>query len=221
MFSLQGKNALIMCGSQGTGLQAAHALGKAGARVMLAGKNADELENAVQELQDLGIDARWVQVDNRQQPEWQRAVTQTLERMGDIHILVNHLACLRPNGSEQMEVALNASQYVVTHSMLASRQGAIINLVDVCVRCGSCETPNQLASNAVHQAAIKLTRAMAERWRRHGIRVNAIGVCASAGASLLANGVQGAVVLFASAAGQQITGQWLTVTCCEDAHNGD
>lgn len=215
MFNLQGKNALIMCGSHGTGLQAARALGKAGARVMLAGISADELENAVQHLQDLGIDARWVQVDNRQQPEWLRAVTQTLERMGDIHILVNHLPCLRPNGSEQMEVALNStaalSQYVVTQSMLASRQGAIINLVDVCVPCGSCETPQQLA--------VKLTRSLAEHWRSHGIRVNAIGVCASAQATLQTNGAEGAMVLFASDAGQQLTGQWLA--CGEYVDNGD
>ena len=59
LFDLTGKNALITGGSRGLGLQMAHALGEAGARVMLSSRKAGDLEEAVAELQAAGIDARW------------------------------------------------------------------------------------------------------------------------------------------------------------------
>ena len=44
LFDLKGKTALITGGSRGLGLQIAHALGEAGARVMLSARKAGELE---------------------------------------------------------------------------------------------------------------------------------------------------------------------------------
>ena len=63
LFDLTGKTALVTGGSRGLGLQMAHALGEAGARVMLSARKADELEHAVARLQDAGIDARWTAAD--------------------------------------------------------------------------------------------------------------------------------------------------------------
>lgn len=225
MFDLQGKNALIMGGGNGTGFQAACALGNAGARVMLAGQNADELESAVQDLQDLGIDARWVQVGGSHELEWQRPVVQTLERMGDVHILVNHvnLVCRQAGWGDLMEGALRRSfalsQYVATHSMAALRQGSIINLVDVCRPGDNCELLTRLACKAMQNSVKQLTQSMAARWWSHGIRVNTIGVNADIEVSLQTEGIQGALLLFASNAGQQMTGQWLA--CGEYVDNGD
>jgi gluconate 5-dehydrogenase len=44
LFDLSGKSALITGGSRGLGLQMAHALGEAGARIMLSARKAPELE---------------------------------------------------------------------------------------------------------------------------------------------------------------------------------
>ncbi|MDP3865002.1 MAG: SDR family NAD(P)-dependent oxidoreductase, partial [Rhodoferax sp.] len=46
LFDLTGKTAVITGGSYGLGLQMAHALGEAGARIMLCAPNADALEEA-------------------------------------------------------------------------------------------------------------------------------------------------------------------------------
>ena len=46
LFDLSGKTALITGGSRGLGLQMAHALGEAGARVMLSSRKAEDLEQA-------------------------------------------------------------------------------------------------------------------------------------------------------------------------------
>ena len=90
LFDLSGKTALITGGSRGLGLQMAHALGEAGARVMLSARKADELEQAVAELQAAGIDARWVAADCAQEADIQHLVGETLQRMGDVDILVNN-----------------------------------------------------------------------------------------------------------------------------------
>ena len=60
LFDLKGKTALVTGGSRGLGLQMAHALGEAGARVMLSSRKAEDLEQAVAELQAANIDARWI-----------------------------------------------------------------------------------------------------------------------------------------------------------------
>ena len=50
LFDLKGQTALITGGSRGLGLQMAHALGEAGARLMLSSRKADDLQEAVAEL---------------------------------------------------------------------------------------------------------------------------------------------------------------------------
>jgi acyl-coenzyme A thioesterase PaaI-like protein len=63
LFDLKGKTALITGGSRGLGLQLAHALGEAGARIMLTSRKASDLEEAAADLQAAGIDARWIAAD--------------------------------------------------------------------------------------------------------------------------------------------------------------
>ena len=46
LFDLKGRTALITGGSRGLGLQIAHALGEAGAKVMLSARKEGELEEA-------------------------------------------------------------------------------------------------------------------------------------------------------------------------------
>ena len=90
LFDLKGKTALVTGGSRGLGLQMAHALGEAGARIMLSSRKAADLEEAAAQLQAAGIDARWIAADCGKESEIQRLATETLERMGDVDILVNN-----------------------------------------------------------------------------------------------------------------------------------
>ena len=90
LFDLKGKTALVTGGSRGLGLQMAHALGEAGARIMLSSRKADELEKAVADLEAAGIDARWTAADCAVEADIHRLADETLERMGDIDILVNN-----------------------------------------------------------------------------------------------------------------------------------
>ncbi len=90
LFDLSGKTALVTGGSRGLGLQMAHALGEAGARIMLSSRKAEDLEQAAAELQAAGIDARWIAADCSKEEDTRRLADETLARMGAIDILVNN-----------------------------------------------------------------------------------------------------------------------------------
>ena len=56
LFDLTGQVALVTGGSRGLGLQMAHALGEAGAKIMLSSRKAADLEEAAAGLKAAGID---------------------------------------------------------------------------------------------------------------------------------------------------------------------
>ena len=63
LFDLKGQTALVTGGSRGLGLQMAHALGEAGAKVIVSSRKAEDLVQAVAELKAAGIDADWIAAD--------------------------------------------------------------------------------------------------------------------------------------------------------------
>ncbi len=186
LFNLTGKTALITGGSRGLGLQMAHALGEGGARVMLCARKADELESATAELQDAGIDARWVAADCAVEHDLTSLVSETLHRMGDVDILVNNASATwgAPAQDHPLEawdkvMALNLrgyfllSQLVARQSMMG-RGGRIINVVSSAGLGGNPGGLHSIACNTSKGAVINFTRALACEWSQYGINVNAI-----------------------------------------------
>lgn len=187
LFDLRGKTALITGGSRGLGLQVAHALGEAGARLMLCARKAQELEAACAALQDSGLDARWVAADCAIEDDIERVVRDTLERMGEIDILVNNAGASWGAKAEDHPVSawdkvmnLNVrgyflmSQQVARHSMIARRSGRIINMASIAGLGGNPAGLNTLAYNTSKGAVINFTRALASEWGAYNITVNAI-----------------------------------------------
>ncbi len=187
LFDLQGKTALVTGGSRGLGLQMAHALGEAGARIMLSSRKAADLEEATAELQAAGIDARWIAADCAKEADIQRLGRETLERMGDIDILVNNAGATwgapaedHPLDAWDKVMNLNVrgyfllSQYVAKHSMIARKRGSILNVASIAGLGGNPVGMQTVAYNTSKGAVINFTRALAGEWGRYGIRVNAI-----------------------------------------------
>ncbi|MDR0275846.1 MAG: SDR family oxidoreductase [Burkholderiaceae bacterium] len=188
LFNLEDKTALITGGSRGLGLQIAHALGEAGARLMLCARKADELECAVAQLQDAGIDARWIAADAAQEADIHRLADQTLERMGGVDILVNNAGATW--GAPAEDYPLHAwdkvmnlnvrgyfllSQRVAKKHMIECGRGRIINVASIAGLGGSRSGGMQtIAYNTSKGAVINFTRALACEWGRYGITVNAI-----------------------------------------------
>ena len=246
LFDLKGKNALITGGSRGLGLQMAHALGEAGARVMLSARKEDELESAMAELQAAGIDARWIAADAAKEADIHRLADETLERMGDVDILVNNAgaawgAPAEDHPLEAWDKVMNLnvrgyfllSQRLARKSMIARRQGRIINIASIAGLGGNPRGMETIAYNTSKGAVINFTRALACEWGEHGITVNAIcpgffpskmtrGTLEQLGEEKMASqapllrlgddeDLKGTTLLFASDAGKHITGQWLAV----------
>ena len=236
LFDLTGKTALITGGSGALGLQMAHALGEAGARIMLSDHQADKLEAAMTELHDAGIDARWVVADGAIEKDLEKLVGETLHRMGEVDILVNNAGHTRHApafesplaewdwvNSQKLRGYLLLSQLIGRQSMMG-RGGSIINV--------ACRL-NTVAGDTSQGAVIHFTRALAREWGQHGINVNAIcpkwgarsrltGRPAAVGEACLetttplttqedGDEIKGVTLLFASDAGRHITGQWLAV----------
>lgn len=187
LFDLSGRTALVTGGSRGLGLQMAQALGEAGARVMLSSRKAQDLEQAVATLQDGGIDARWIAADCALEADIHRLASETLERMGPVHILVNNAGATWGAPAEDYPVAawdkvmnLNVrgyfllSQHIAKASMIPARSGRIINVASIAGLGGNPASMQTIAYNTSKGAVINFTRALAAEWGHHGITVNAI-----------------------------------------------
>ena len=187
LFDLKGKTALVTGGSRGLGLQMAHALGEAGARIMLSSRKASDLEEAVADLQAAGIDARWIAADCAIEADIHRLADETLERMGDIDILVNNAgaawgAPAEDHPLEAWDKVMNLnvrgyfilSQRIAKKSMIGRKSGRIINLASIAGLGGNPPEMQTIAYNTSKGAVINFTRALAAEWGAYNIRVNAI-----------------------------------------------
>ena len=158
LFDLTGQVALVTGGSRGLGLQMAESLGEAGAKIMLSSRKAADLEAAAAELQDAGIDARWIAADCAKDEEIHRLADETLQRMGDVDILVNNAgaawgAPAEDYPAEAWDKVMNLnvrgyfllSQAIAKKSMIARRSGRIINIASIAGLGGNPEGMNTIA----------------------------------------------------------------------------
>ncbi len=187
LFDLTGKNALITGGSRGLGLQMAHALGEAGAKVMLSSRKAADLEEAVAELKAAGIDAHSIAADCAKDTEITRLADETLAKLGSVDILVNNAGAAwgspaedHPADAWDKVMNLNVrgyfllSQQIAKKCMIAKRDGAIINIASIAGLGGNPKGMHTIAYNTSKGAVINFTRALAAEWGQYNIRVNAI-----------------------------------------------
>ncbi len=212
LFDLTGQVALVTGGSRGLGLQMAHALGEAGAKIMLSSRKAADLEQAAAELQDAGIDARWIAADCGNPQDIARLAAETVERMGPIDILVNNAgatwgAPAEDHPLEAWDKVMNLnvrgyfllSQAVAKSSMIPRGRGRIINIASIAGLAGNPPEMRTIAYNTSKGAVVNFTRALAGEWGAHGITVNAIcpgffpskmthGLLAQLGADKMAQG---------------------------------
>jgi NAD(P)-dependent dehydrogenase (short-subunit alcohol dehydrogenase family) len=187
LFDLKGKTALVTGGSRGLGLQMAHALGEAGARIMLTSRKAGDLEESAAELKAAGIDASWIAADCAKEEDIHRLVDETLARMGNIDILVNNAgatwgAPAEDHPVEGWDKVMNLNirgyfllaQQVAKRSMIPRRSGRIINIASIAGLGGNPKELTMIAYNTSKGAVITFTQTLGCEWGRYNITVNAI-----------------------------------------------
>jgi gluconate 5-dehydrogenase len=187
LFDLHGKTALVTGGSRGLGLQLAHALGEAGARLMLTSRKQADLDEAVAELKAAGLNATALAADCAKEDDIHRLGAEALKQMGHVDILVNNAgaswgAPAEDHPLEAWDKVMNLnvrgyfllSQYIGKHDMIGRRQGSIINIASIAGLGGNPKGMSMIAYNTSKGAVINFTRALAAEWGAHNIRVNAI-----------------------------------------------
>ncbi len=187
LFDLSGKTALVTGGSRGLGLQMAHALGEAGARVLLTSRKAQDLEEAAAELKAAGIDAQWIAADCAREDDIQRLAAEALQQLGQVDILINNAGASwgapaeeHPTAAWDKVMNLNVrgyfllSQAIARADMIPRKGGRIINVASIAGLGGNPIEMKTIAYNTSKGAVLNFTRALAAEWGVHGINVNAI-----------------------------------------------
>jgi NAD(P)-dependent dehydrogenase (short-subunit alcohol dehydrogenase family) len=187
LFDLSGKTALVTGGSRGLGLQIAHALGEAGAQVVVSSRKTADLEVATAALLGAGIDASFIAANGSIEEETRGLAAEAHARLGRIDILVNNAGAAWGSPAEDHSVEgwdkvmdLNVrgyfilSQQVARLSMIPNRTGRIINVSSVAGLRGNAPDLQTLAYNTSKAAVIGFTQTLAAEWGRHQINVNAI-----------------------------------------------
>lgn len=178
---LSGKTALITGAARGIGRSFAEAYVREGARVAIADI---DIERARQTAAEIGDGAVSVEMDVTRQESIDNAVTQTVEALGRIDILVNNAAIFTAapiieinradyNRAFEINVAgtLFTLQAVAKHMVERGGGGKIINMASQAGRRGEALVGVYCASKA---AIISLTQSAGLNLIAHGINVNAI-----------------------------------------------
>jgi NAD(P)-dependent dehydrogenase (short-subunit alcohol dehydrogenase family) len=185
---LKGKVVLITGGSKGIGLACARAFAKEGAKVAIASRGQENLDNAKQELAKEGIQVLAVKADLTQDTDAKAMVDAVEKGLGPIDVLVNSAGAAKRHAMEEYNAqawmqGMNAKYYPYIHTMDAVRpgmvarsRGAIVNIVGTG---GKRAQPTHLAGGAANAALMLVTVGMANALGRHGIRVNAINPAAT------------------------------------------
>ena len=183
LFDLSGRRALITGSTRGIGLALAGGLGRAGAAIVLNGRDAAALDAAVGQLIDNGIAAAGEVFDVTDRASVIAAVDAIEAEQGPIDILINNAGMQHRTPLEDfpeevwhrlmrtnLDSAFFAGQAVARH-MIQRQRGAIINVGSVQSELGR---PG-IAPYAASKGGLKmLTKGMAIDWGKHGIRVNGL-----------------------------------------------
>jgi 3-oxoacyl-[acyl-carrier protein] reductase len=228
---LSGKTAVVTGASRGIGAGIARFLGSQGMKLVLCARSQDAGEAVAAELAASGVDCAWVTADIATQEGARRVFKETMERFGDVDVLVNNAARLHSKAFLELDedeyhqsFELNV-RMVYELSLLCARHmaehggGSIVHISSV----GGVRAHRGLAGYDASKGAMNaLTRSMALDLAPHGIRVNAVAPGQTRdqvhevpqiplGRSGTAEEVAAMVAFFASDAAAYTTGQVICV----------
>jgi len=186
LFDLSGQVALITGGSRGLGEEIALGLAEAGASLMLLARREPGLTGTVERLRAAGYRCEGTVCDAARPDDVRNAVEKTLDIYGRVDALVNNAGISWGAPAEEMplekwqavlDVNLTGAflfAQAVAPGMMARRRGSILNVASIA---GLRATPEGVPAAgyvASKGGLLALTRELAAKWGRHGIRVNAI-----------------------------------------------
>ncbi|GAB4449278.1 MAG: hypothetical protein OHK0015_54410 [Chloroflexi bacterium OHK40] len=181
--SLNGRVVLVTGASSGFGAATARRCAAAGARLVLAARSAERLDEHAAAIRRAGGEVLALPADVTSDADVERLVEATLVRFGRVDVLVNNAGMGVLNGIAEAPLAeleamlqvnlLGAVRCIraVLPPMLAQGQGQIVNVASMA---GLLGMPNFAYYGATKAALIALTRSMQQDLADTGVRCVAI-----------------------------------------------
>jgi len=184
LFDVTGKVALITGASGGFGSAAAKGLAKAGAKVMLTGRNEKKLASISDEINEGGYAAAYVAGDPAVEADVKRIVDGTVEKFGGIDILITAagVSIVKPIVEYPLDDFKTVMDANVTGTWLVARevgkvmieQGRGGKVILVSSTRGLLGMANYTGYATSKGAVHILTKSLGCEWGKHNINVNAI-----------------------------------------------
>lgn len=191
LFDLSNRVAVVIGGTGTLGGAMARALGAAGARVAVCGRNAERGAARVAELAEAQVDAAFFALDALNPAAVAETAAQIEADFGPVHTLVNAAGGNHPDatlgpGDDYCDLPLDAWRNVfdlnlVGGALLPSQafgrkmvergEGSIVNIASMS---GMIPLSRVVAYSAAKAAVLNLTQFLAREWAPAGVRVNAI-----------------------------------------------
>ena len=183
-FRLDGKTAIVTGGAGGLGRSMVQAYARAGANVVVASRNRDNIERVANEIKSKGQSAIAHRVDITDVESVDTLVQATVDAFGSLDVMVNN-AGRWGRGHEPEDTPIDEWREVVEQNltgmfipclaagrqMIKQQAGKIINISSTA---GSKGNPGQLHYSAAKAGVISLSNNLAMKWARHNINVNCI-----------------------------------------------
>ena len=183
LFDLSGRVAVVTGGNGGIGLGMALGMARAGATIVVAGRDAAKNAAAVKQIQDAGAKASAIPVDVLKEDSCRALIADTVKAHGRLDILVNNAGMSIRKQPEQYTLAEwhtvmdsnLTSAFLCSHAaypeMKKGGLGKIINIGSMMSIFGA---PFATAYAASKGGMVQMTKSMATAWAKDNIQVNAI-----------------------------------------------
>ncbi|MEQ8332195.1 SDR family oxidoreductase [Nisaea sp.] len=181
-FDLSGKVAAVTGGNGGIGLAMAEGLARAGASIMIIGRNPEKNNVAEGKLTKLGVKASAFAADVTSEADCAAAMAAAKERFGRLDILINNAGTNIRNVPHKLSlqdwrtvIDTNLTSAFIcsnaAYPLLSAKGGKIINIGSMLSIFGSSYGAAYAASKG---GIVQLTKSQAVAWASDNIQVNAI-----------------------------------------------
>ena len=183
-FDLKDRVAIVTGGAGGIGTEICREYGHAGAKVVVASRNQENIEKVAAEVSELGVESLAVVTDITKPDDVDRLIATTVEKFGRLDVMVNNAGGgikMRKAEDTPYEEWVQLIDFNLTGTflcciaagkqMIEQKGGKIINISSIA---GTKGNPGMLHYSAAKAGVISLTNNLAFMWTKHNINVNCV-----------------------------------------------